>query len=48
MSRAYIAPKYAAGSAGVDGLQVSTRSPGWSPSARSRHAASRDRRRTSR
>ena len=43
MSRAYIEPKYAAGSAGVDGRHVSTRSPGWSPSARSRHAASRDR-----
>ena len=44
---AYIAPKYAAGSAGVDGDQVSTRSPGSSPSALSRQAAIRLRRRTS-
>ena len=46
-SPAYMAPKYAAGSAGVDGDQVSTRSPGLSPIDFRRHAAIRLRRTTS-
>ena len=44
---AYIAPKYAAGRAGVEGDHVSTRSPGCRPSASSRQAAIRLRRATS-
>ena len=45
--RARIAPKYAAGSSGVEGDQVSNLSPAWRPRARSRHAAILDRRSSS-
>ena len=47
-SRACIAPKYAAGRSGLDGLHVRIRSPGSRSSARSRQAAIRARRSRSR